>query len=223
MFDPNAPRKPFVTRGSNVDRCDTCLIAKYNCICKLAVKASMKPQFWLLTHKLEQHKPSNTGRLVGHLFEQTQYFTWFRVDMDDGFETMVNDPRYNVAIVFPNDGDYQHRVVDIEPFVKNDSQKIPVFILLDGTWRQARKMFRHTSCLQNLPVVSIKTNELSTYKLRKAASDSHLCTAEVAAQVLKQSGFEHEALRLSQYFNWFNEAYSNARQNKAVNLPENLE
>ena len=59
--------------------------------------------------------------------------------------------------------------------------KKPLFILLDGTWPEARKMFNKSPYLDGFPVLAIKPDALSTYGMRVAHSDEHLCTAEVAA------------------------------------------
>ncbi len=40
----------------------------------------------------------------------------------------------------------------------------PLFILLDGTWSEARKMFRKSPYLEHLPVLSLAPEQLSRYK-----------------------------------------------------------
>jgi DTW domain-containing protein YfiP len=77
------------------------------------------------------------------------------------------------------------------------------FILLDGTWQEARSMFRKIPQLQQLPRLSLQASAPSVYTLRKDfgwkdrfsehASDTLLCTSEVAAELLQQSGNDEGA------------------------------
>lgn len=62
-------------------------------------------------------------------------------------------------MIFPDDQpDYADRVVDIDAVHAAKQQaRIPVFIILDGTWRQARRMFRKSPYLDALPVLPLRT------------------------------------------------------------------
>lgn len=62
--------------------------------------------------------------------------------------------------------------------------KRPLFVLLDATWTEARKMFRKSPYLDALPVLSLTPAQLSRYRLRRSTRGEHLCTAEVAAMCL---------------------------------------
>lgn len=46
--------------------------------------------------------------------------------------------------------------------------KPPLFIMLDGIPPEARKMFRKSPYLDNLPVISVDLSRLSAYRLREA-------------------------------------------------------
>lgn len=69
--------------------------------------------------------------------------------------------------------------------VRLEEGKRPLFILLDATWSEARKMFRKSPYLEHLPVLSLEPEQLSRYKLRRSKRDDHFCTAEVAALCLE--------------------------------------
>lgn len=79
------------------------------------------------------------------------------------------------------------------------------FILLDGTWQEAQTMFRKIQLLWNLPRLSLRATQSSRYRLRQDygwkkkfdSTDSDgggdvetslLCTAEVMAELLQQTG-----------------------------------
>jgi len=45
--------------------------------------------------------------------------------------------------------------------------KRPLFILLDGTWAEAGKMFRKSPYLDGFPMLSLNPDQPSRYKLRR--------------------------------------------------------
>ncbi|WP_110657612.1 tRNA-uridine aminocarboxypropyltransferase [Salinicola halimionae] len=219
--DTTPPRREFKARGSFVERCDGCRLPVLNCLCPYRVTATSDAQVWLLTHSYEHNKPTNTGRLIADVLPQTQTFTWYRTAPEARLLELLADRRYVPFVVFPDDQpDYQHRVVDERAVIgaKQDGF-IPVFILIDGTWRQARRIFRKSPYLDGLPVLPLHTDRLTRYRLRKPASAAHLCTAEVAAELLRKAGDVNAANVLDDYFDAFNESYAESRFYRKIEKP----
>ena len=212
MYQISPHTKPFVARGSRVDRCSSCLLSTRVCICQFKVSYRSPVQFFLLMHHNESFKPTNTGRLIEDCIEGTRRFKWSRTEPCAELLTALSDPSLDPYIVFPEGDDYQERMVE---FTAKEARK-PVFIILDGTWRQARRMFRHSRYLQHLPVIQPKISGASSYKLRKAAVEGQLCTAEVAAVMLAQAGDNNGSVVLSSYFSIFNDHYKAARMSRPL-------
>lgn len=210
---PRPPRREFKARGSFVERCEGCNLPVLNCLCPYRVSADSEALVWLLTHPLEHHKPTNTGRLIGDVLSSTEVFTWYRTAPDSRLLALLADPRYAPFVIFPDDQpDYAERVVGMERVSEAKRQeRIPVFIILDGTWRQARRIFRKSAYLDALPVLPLATQRRTRYRLRKPASQAHLCTAEVAIELLRQSGDVAAAETLDDYFDAFNDSYAASR------------
>lgn len=193
-------------------RCQGCNLPQLNCLCPYQVKADSHVQVWLITHPLEHHKPTNTGRLIGDVLAPTRVFTWYRTAPDPELLSLLADQRFAPFVVFPDDQpDYAHRLVNIEAVRSAGTTRIPVLVLLDGTWRQARRIFRQSAWLANLPVLPLHTQRLTRYRLRKPASPTHLCTAEVVAELLRQAGEGDAADILDDYFDAFNVSYAASR------------
>ncbi|WP_027857973.1 tRNA-uridine aminocarboxypropyltransferase [Marinobacterium jannaschii] len=205
-------QKPFVARGSNIERCEACLLPQRGCICDYRVSVEARARFWLLTHRYETLKPTNTGRLITDTIEGSDLFRWSRTEPDTRFLQALDDPAIDPYIVFPEGEDYQHRMVEFE----HKPGRQPVFIILDGTWRQARRMFRHGRYLDRLPVIQPSTTRTSRYMLRKAQHDHHLCTAEVAVAMLEQIGDQASADVLEAYFDIFNQHYRASRLSRPI-------
>ncbi|MET3999010.1 DTW domain-containing protein [Marinobacterium sp. MBR-109] len=204
----NPPRKPFVARGSGVQRCDGCRLPVDVCICQWRRAVQARCEFWLLTHRYEFYKPTNTGRLILDSIANTRIFEWSRTEPTQDLLDALQDDRYAPCLVFPAGEDYEHRMLKQVP----GGGRIPVFIILDGTWRQARRMFRHSRYLQHLPVIEPKTDRLSRYQLRRSTVEEHLCTAEVAVALLEQAGDQAAAEHLEDYFERFNASYIASRR-----------
>ena len=206
------PRKPFNAKGSKVKRCHDCLLAEEYCICAQRKPTVADVEIWLLMHKEEAYKPTNTGKLIEDtLPDHCRRFYWHRTDPDPEFIKCLGDDRYIPHIIYPDDrGGYDDRLV-YEPISK--AGKRAAFIILDGSWRQAGRMFRLSQYLQDIPVLPIKNQRISNYKLRKAPDEFHLCTAEVAMAVLDMSGETTAVENLQYLFDRFNQSYADARRN----------
>ena len=209
------PRKEFKARGSFVTRCDACRMPRQYCICKFRTPVAAKAVFWVLMHTGEAYKPTNTARLIGDTLPETRVFGWDRTQPPQDFLDLLANPDYQPFLIFPDDQpDYQDRVVNLPTARLGQEHRRPAFILLDGTWRQARRMFRKSPWLANLPVLPLHSTEKTDYRLRKAASEQHLCTAEVGVELLKLADDEVAAEVLSKYFKVFNQGYAAARHQK---------
>lgn len=215
-------RGEFKARGSFVVRCEACNLPALNCLCPYRVSARSRAQVWLITHRMEHYKPTNTGRLIGDVLDDTRVFTWHRTEPDAELLALLDDPSYAPFVVFPDDQpDYDSgRVVGIDAVTSAQAAgKVAVYILLDGTWRQARRIFRKSPYLDQLPVLPLRTTRETRYRLRKPASTDHLCTAEVAAELLRQSGDVNAAEVLDDYFDAFNQSYAASRGHRKIETP----
>jgi DTW domain-containing protein YfiP len=92
----------------------------------------------------------------------------------------------------------------------------PLFLLLDATWPEARKMFRRSPYLAGLPVLGLQPAQLSRYRLRRARREQHLCTAEVAALCLALAGEERAAATLDAWLDVFIAHYLDAKHNRPL-------
>ena len=102
--------------------------------------------------------------------------------------------------------------------VQVEDGKRPLFILLDATWNEARKMFRKSPYLDRFPVLSLQPEQISRYRLRRSNRDEHLCTAEVAALCLELAGDERAAGALNAYLDVFTEHYIGAKRALPLDL-----
>ncbi len=206
----------YKSRGQRVIRCELCRLAKQFCICELAPKVDSQAGFLLLMYDTEVLKPSNTGKLIADLIPDSFAFLWSRTEVNPEIIALLEDPIWQPMIVFPKAYVGEEREI-FDNEITLTSGKRPLFIMLDGSWREAKKMFRRSPYLQHLPVVSftpkVPENEeeiSSRYQIRLAANNTELATAEVAAQILSLAGEQTNADLLDLWFDVFSYEYQRA-------------
>ena len=210
--------KPFVARGSRAERCPGCRLLPSHCLCALrpVLHAPTRAGVCLLMGDIEALKPSNTGWLIADVLPDTHAFGWARTRVDPALLALLADPQWQPYLVFPGEFVAPERVVNS---LMPQLAKRPLFVLLDATWAEARKMFLKSPYLNHLPVLSLQPQEASNYQLRRSTRDDHLCTSEVAALCLALAGDTQAAYTLDAYLAVFSQHYLLAR----AHLPLNLE
>jgi len=170
----------------------------------------------LLMADIEALKPSNTGWLVADVLADTYAFGWTRTETDPALLALLSDPQWQPYVVFPAEYVAPERVVHAVQEASGPSAKRPLFILLDGTWAEARKMFRKSLYLERFPVLSLSPSQLSRYQLRRSRRDDHFCTSEVAALCLELAGEALVAETLDAYLDVYTHHYLRAKQQLPV-------
>jgi DTW domain-containing protein len=213
--------KPFLARGGfKRERCAGCRLVPSHCLCALRPSVPTRAGVCLLMADIEPLKPSNTGWLIADVVADTFAFGWARTATDPALLALLSDPQWQAYVVFPGEYAAPERVVHtVQPHddtLGAGTAKRPLFILLDGTWAEARKMFSRSPCLDHLPVLSLQPDQVSQYKLRRSRRDDHFCTSEVAALCLALAG-EHAAEQtLAAWLDVFTHHYLQARNQLPV-------
>jgi len=144
---------------------------------------------FLLTHQRERFKKTNTGSLVVDVLgKQARIIVWDRVSPNPELLGCIDQG--STALLYPTDDsqlaaeaeDYQH------------------YIIIDGTWQEARKVYNQSPYLKNIPKIKIASNKASVYNLRRNQKEGGLCTAECAIELLNAKGFSSLAQELHSTF-----------------------
>ena len=131
---------------------------------------------YLLTHSREVHKASNTGRLVAKILpEHAQVLIWQRKVLEPVLKEAIEAG--NTALLYPGD--------DSKDCTQADA--FDNYILLDGTWQEAQKIYNKSPYLQTLPKVAINPEQTSIYNKRRNQKAQGLCTAECVVALLKSN------------------------------------
>jgi len=203
--------KPFMARGGSTrEKCEGCRLVLSHCLCAERPCVPTRAGICLLMADIEALKPTNTGWLVADVVPHTFAFGWARTEVDPALLALLADPQWQPVVVFPGEYAAPERVVDTVAPV-SESGRRPLFILLDATWNEARKMFRKSPYLDLFPVLSLRPDEVSRYTLRRSQRGDHFCTSEVAALCLDLAGDARAAQALGAWLDVFTHHYVQAR------------
>lgn len=207
-------RREFLARGGRVQRCQECLLTPAQCICNERPAPAGQVAVCLLYFHGEVFKPSNSGRLVADILTDNHAYRWHRTEPQAELLALLANPAYAPVIVFPFQYAEAERQLNsperlqayLDTPQPSGAQRIPLMVILDGTWREARKMFRST-WLNQLPVLGIEPVAERDYRLRESYHPHQLGTAEVTVDILRLLGDPERADVLAQYFELFKVRY----------------
>ena len=215
--------KPFLARGGpRGERCPGCRLVPTHCLCALRPVVPVRAGVCLVMADIEPLKPSNTGWLIADVVADTFAFGWARTEVDPALLALLADPQWQPYLVFPGELVDSDRVVSGVSTEAPAAGKRPLFVLLDATWPEARKMFRKSPYLDHLPVLSLQSDQLSRYRLRRSQQAAHFCTSEVAALCLALAGEPLAAQTLETWLDVFTSHYLLAKQQLPVNLDDGV-
>lgn len=218
--------KPFLARGGpSGERCPGCRLRPSHCLCALRPQVPTRAGFCLLMADTEALKPSNTGWLVADVVADTFAFGWARTEVHPGLLALLADPLWQPYLVFPGGYAAPQRVVtQVQPAAQPGTAptRRPLFVLLDATWAEARRMFRKSPYLDALPVLGLQPEQSSRYRLRQSADTAHLCTLEVAALCMALAGETQASQVMQAYLDVFTHHYLQAKNQQPVDTADAL-
>nr|WP_269783552.1 DTW domain-containing protein [Marinibactrum halimedae] len=219
-----AATKPFKARGVSVQRCLRCQLKMHQCLCQWRLTANSPVDFILILHRKEVLKPTNTGRLIADTFPKHTYvFEWNRTEPPVALLQLLQSPERDCRLIFPKTD--MDNTAESSPMNNSNigHKKRTTLVILDGSWREAKKMYAKSPWLKSVPLLdigeSIKQHQASNqYTLRQAPKEQQLSTVE--AMILAIHALEHHntAEVLHDYYDVFHSLYSALRSNTQPNV-----
>jgi len=118
----------------------------------------------LLTHQRERFKKTNTGSLVADILsEQARIVVWDRVKPDAELLKHVSED--SIALLYPSD----------DSLMATEAEGYKHYIIIDGTWQEARKIYNQSPYLKNIPTVKISTRK--AFQRWLISYTKHFCNA----------------------------------------------
>lgn len=135
----------------------------------------------LLTHEKENSRKTGTGKLVKKVLDkECKIITWSRVEPDKHITEEID--KNKTLLIYPGESESNTDFNDIENF-----------ILLDGTWQEARKIYNKSDYLKEFNKFEISQSDKSIFHKRKNQIEGGLCTAESVINILRLKGKSQKA------------------------------
>lgn len=157
--------------------CPDCDFLKSRCLCSTLKNIPNNVHLIVLQHPSESKHPLNTVRIMKKSFKEMTVLIGEDFSADLKLNTLLCDPKNECALLYPHS---TSKILD-------ERNKMPIthLILIDGTWRKAKKIFLLSKNLQSIPAIRLNPEEKSEYRIRKAPTESALSTLEASVEALK--------------------------------------
>lgn len=188
--------------------CTTCGFI-HNCYCEAIPTIASDLCFTLLTHPNELTRATNTGKLINRLFMSSAITEWQRKQPCE--RCLPDTSPHTPVLVFPCE--------ESKPLCEWQREQQGLasnFIVLDGTWQEAKKMLNRSAWLQSLPKVHLNATQLSQYQLRRNQEAGNLCTFEVCAEITREVGSEQDADTMLTFFDDYLQRFQAERSGHAL-------
>ncbi|CAM4446678.1 tRNA-uridine aminocarboxypropyltransferase [Vibrio agarivorans] len=182
----------------------TCKICglSHQCVCELIPSLESQAHIALLTHENELTRDTNTGRWAVKMLSHCQTHIWQRKLPPSALISQIESGDYTPLLLFPAEESQQLSGEKIAVMAKP-----PLFIVLDATWQEARKMLNKSPWLQALSKVCLNTERPSSYQLRRNQAQGNLCTLEVVAELLALCGDNHDAQQITPFLEHYTKVF----------------
>ncbi len=165
------------------------------CICELAPKLSLTTRLFLIIHKRELKRPSNSGRWAMLCLPNSEMRV--RGEMDQPLNTLgLVDDQHTTLMLYPS----AKSILITREFV--DSLKKPISLIVpDGNWGQAsRTSARIAKEFPEIVHVTLPAGMGTNYRLRKEMQVDGMSTFEAIARTLSVIEGEKVGDELEHFF-----------------------
>lgn len=170
-------------------KCPVCDKALPACICQHITVIDSAIELIILQHPSEVKNAIGTARILNLSLPQCQLIVGENFTDNTQLNDMFNDPTRQCFLLYPSDDSIaaEDLANKVNSCVENESLDANVkrtFILLDGTWRKAFKMYQSSSNLQSIPAVRLNAQQPSQYTIRQTSIEGGLSTVEAGFLLL---------------------------------------
>lgn len=162
--------------------CNQCDFLKTRCLCDSLKLVDNSTHLIILQHPQETKHPLNTVRIMKKSFKNLSVFTGEDFTHDVRLNEILANAKNSPVLLYPS-----LDAITLENKINKstDNQKITHLILIDGTWRKAKKIYLSSMNLQTLAAIKLEDAPETHYKIRKSNLSDSLSTLEASIHTLK--------------------------------------
>jgi DTW domain-containing protein len=181
-------------------RCKRCWVPERFCICEVVPSLKQKTKLVIVRHEREAYKSTGTARVAELALSGVQIVSFGDVAAEaNALLEQTLSRMESPAVLFPAE--------DAAPVTK----AVGCLVVLDGTWKQTRKMHKKLEVLKSVPAVSLLGTPEKVVRLRETTFASGRSTLEAIAEALLAIEGPDIAAELFQLHNRFVEHVLKAR------------
>lgn len=176
------------TESGAPGRCPRCWVKLEHCICAAMPTVAPRTALIGVRHLRESYKSTGTLRIAA-LAVPSLSLLEFSDDPEPTEKALVKHDLSGAWLLFPGDETAPARVPA--------PGEVKTLVLLDGTWRQTRKMVKKLPSLLALPRLALPEKAAPPVRLRESPSEDSRSTLEALAdalELLEGAGAELTAL-----------------------------
>ncbi|MGL1934727.1 MAG: DTW domain-containing protein [Fibrobacterales bacterium] len=157
--------------------CYRCWKVEELCLCATIPELTSRVRIGILQHPNERYMPINTARFTHLALTNSVMFHGVCFNEHESFlSDFKKIPIEKNGLLFPSP-----HAVDLSE-APEDLQNLYV---VDGTWREAKKMIYNSSVLNDIPHYSINPKSESNYRIRKEPKKNFISTVEAVVMSLR--------------------------------------
>ena len=163
--------RSFTFDGEN-GRCPTCLVLRTHCICGEVPRVETRTRVLVVRHQREGWKSTGTARIAGLALPNLRLLEYGE-DAQPALDELPGELGEGTALLFPSD--------EAPPV---DLASVRRLVVLDGTWRQVRRMYQRLPALHGLPRLALPAKAEKVLRLRESSLEEGRSTLEAIADAL---------------------------------------
>ncbi len=160
--------------ASRPGRCLRCFMQPHLCLCDRVEEVQTTVSFLVIRHYKEAFRTTNTARLAAMAMPSMTIHDYGSMDVD--FDPGVIPA--NSWLLFPADGEHPNARPGIDPAPE-------CVVVIDGTWRQARRIANRIPALAALPRLSPAPSATPPRRTRKPPHPGGMATIEAIARAVE--------------------------------------
>lgn len=165
-------------------KCTVCDKALAACICQHITEIDSDIELIILQHPGEVKNAIGTARILNLSLPQCQIIIGEDFTDNAQLNEILNDLTRQCFLLYPSEESIAAEYLAINESSHRDTDMKRTFILLDGTWRKAFKMYQSSINLQKLPAVRLNAEQESQYTIRQTSIEGGLSTVEAGFLLL---------------------------------------
>ena len=209
MYEPRGVRS--LTAKGQPGRCQHCWILDAFCICPSLPAVRTRTEVLVVRHERESWKSTGTARIAALAMPHARIMD-FGENSEPARSALPTEVGPGTFLLFPSD--------QAAPW---DGTAVKKLVLLDGTWRQARRMYTKLPSLHAVPKLALPQKALRVLRLRDSKFEAGRSTLEAIAEAIALLEGEAAAAPLHAVHAQYVERVFRARgvwdQKKADNAP----